>query len=80
MDRLCAPLTPVPTNKMRRRLPCVFFGKDYWDAVLNVPAMVDWGTISAGDLDLVFRTDSVDDAFDFLVESLESAGKHPDQV
>ena len=32
--------------------------------------MIEFGTISPGDVDLFFKTDSVDEAFDFLVKEL----------
>ena len=45
-------------------------GKEFWDNVLNLDFMVDFGTISAKDLDLFHRSDSVDDAFDYITRSL----------
>ena len=51
-------------------MPTVLFGKEYWTDVINVQAMVDWGTISAKDLNLFHVSDSVDDAFEFLVAEL----------
>ena len=48
----------------------MLFGTDYWDSILNLEPMVEYGTISPEDLDLFFRTDSVDEAYDYLVEQL----------
>lgn len=70
MDELAEVLTLRQTGKMKKPLPMVLFGKDYWDAVLNMEAMVEWGTISERDVALVHRTDSVEDAFDFLTRQL----------
>jgi predicted Rossmann-fold nucleotide-binding protein len=50
----------------------VLFGTDYWDSIMNLEKMVEWGTIAERDLQLVHRTDSVDDAFAFLVSALEA--------
>jgi uncharacterized protein (TIGR00730 family) len=72
MDELFEVLTLRQTGKMKKRLPMVLFGREYWDQVINLDAMVDWGVISERDLRLVHRTDSVDDAFDFLVRELEA--------
>ena len=38
---------------------------------MDLQKMVEWGTISEGDLSLFHPTDSIDDAFDFLVAELE---------
>ena len=70
MDELFEILTLVQTGKMRKRLPIVLLGTEYWDRVMNLEAMVEWGAIDRSDLELIHRTDSVDDAFDFLVREL----------
>ena len=46
-----------------------------WQSVINFQAMVDWGTISAKDLDLFFFTDDVDEALDFVQNGLIEAEK-----
>jgi hypothetical protein len=38
--------------------------------VINIEAMVEFGTIDRKDLDLYFKTDSVDDAFNYIVNDL----------
>jgi predicted Rossmann-fold nucleotide-binding protein len=65
-------VTLVQTLKIKKRLPIVLFGMEYWDKVLNFAPMVEFGTISAEDLNLFFRTDSVDDAYRYLVTELET--------
>ncbi|MEK9723486.1 MAG: lysine decarboxylase, partial [Rhodospirillaceae bacterium] len=57
---------------LRKSLPIVLFGTEFWDEVLNMEAMVKYGTIAEKDLDLVFKTDSLDDAFDYIVERLSA--------
>jgi predicted Rossmann-fold nucleotide-binding protein len=51
-------------------MPVVLVGGDYWNEVINFEAMVRHGTISAGDLDLMHRTDSVDEAFQWVTAQL----------
>jgi len=70
MDELFEVLTLLQTGKTRKRLPIVLFGPEYWDKVMNLQAMVDFGTIDAKDLDLMFKTGSVDEAFDYIVKEL----------
>ncbi len=72
LDELFEILTLRQTGKIKKKLPMVLFGTEYWDSIINLERMVEWGTIAERDLQLVHRTDSVDDAFDFLVNALES--------
>ena len=58
------------TRKIRKHLPIVLFGPDYWDKVVNWQALVDFGMIDPADLDLLYRTDSVDDAFEYVTRAL----------
>jgi len=51
-------------------MPVVLYGTEYWDEIMNLDAMVKYGTISPSDLELFYRTDSVDDAFEFITEKL----------
>jgi len=70
MDELFETMTLVQTNKIKKRLPIVLYGSEYWDAAFNLQAMVDYGTISPGDLDLMHRCDTIDEAFEFLTAEL----------
>ena len=70
LDELFESLTLIQTHKLNKPLPIVLYGKEFWDDVLNLDALVKHGTISPGDLDLFYKTDSVDDAFDFIVGQL----------
>jgi len=70
MDELFETLTLVQTGKIRKDLPIILFGDDYWDGVLNIDVMSQFGTISPKDLDLIHRSNTVDDAFEHLVSRL----------
>jgi uncharacterized protein (TIGR00730 family) len=70
LDELFESLTLVQTKKMKKPMPIVLFGTDYWNEVINFDALVRHGTISAEDLDLFHRTDSVDEAYEWLVREL----------
>ncbi len=75
-DELFETLTLVQTKKIRKRLPIVLFGKAFWDEVVNFDALVRHGTISAEDLSLFHRTDSVDEAFAYITEQLTTYALH----
>ena len=70
LDELFELLTLVQTEKIKKHMPIVLFGKDYWSEVINLKALERYGTISPGDEDLFFRTDSVDEAFDHITREL----------
>src|SRR6195256_3275914 len=67
LDELFELLTLVQTRKMRKPLPMVLFGTEYWRQVVDFDALVRHGMIGATDVELVHRTDSVDEAYDWLV-------------
>ena len=70
LDELFELLTLLQTRKIRKHLPVVLFGKKYWKDVVNFDALIQYGCISAQDLQLFYPTDSVDEAYDFLVDRL----------
>ncbi|MDX1566645.1 MAG: TIGR00730 family Rossman fold protein [Longimicrobiales bacterium] len=70
LDELFELLTLVQTRKVRKHLPIVLFGPDYWDEIVNFDALVEHGTISPEDTKLFFVTDSVDEAYDHLIRHL----------
>ncbi len=70
MDELMEVLTLVQTRKVVKHLPLVLYGPEFWDKVLNLQTMVDFGTISPEDVDLFHTSDDVDDAFEFITREL----------
>jgi uncharacterized protein (TIGR00730 family) len=70
LDEMMELLTLVQTRKLKKQIPIVLFGTEYWDDVLNFDALLRWGTISEEDLDLFKRMDDVDEGVGFLKEEL----------
>ena len=70
MDEFFEVLTLMQTGKLSKPIPIVLYGKEFWSDVLNLDALVKHGTISAEDMDLFFKTDTVDEAFDFITREL----------
>ena len=70
MDEFFEVMTLMQTKKLTKPIPIVLYGKEFWDDVLDMEALVRHGTIDAADLDLFFETDSVDEAFDFITTEL----------
>ena len=62
LDELSEALTLIQTKKIRQ-FPVVLMNKDYWEPFVEMlRTMVQAHTISAGDLDLMLVTDSIDEA------------------
>ncbi len=70
LDELMEVVTLVQTGKMTKPMPIVLFGTDYWDEVVDFNALVKHRTIDAADLKLMHRTNSVDEAFDWVTAQL----------
>jgi uncharacterized protein (TIGR00730 family) len=71
MDELFEVLTLIQTKKPRKAMPVVLFGKEFWDEIINFDALVRWGVVSPADLQIFLKTDSVDEAFDYVTSKLE---------
>jgi len=63
MDELFEALTLVQTQKLDRPMLVLLYGSDYWDSILRLEPMVQWGAIQPGDLSLFQRVDTPADAF-----------------
>lgn len=74
LDEFMEVVTLVQTLKIKKALPIVLFGKDFWSNVLNFQTLIDYGTISPDDIDLFFQTDSVDEAFEYVSTKLVEGG------
>jgi hypothetical protein len=70
LDELFEVLTLSQTGKSRKDIPVILYGNEYWDRVINLDALVEYGTIAPDDLNLIRRVDNVDAAFEFLREEL----------
>ncbi|MBN1918553.1 MAG: LOG family protein [Verrucomicrobia bacterium] len=70
MDELMEALTLVQTRKVTKPMTIVLYGSEYWDEVLNLDALVRWGTIAPEDLRLLHRVDDTEEAFNYLKDQL----------
>ena len=61
MDEFFEVITLIQTKKPRKTMPVVLFGNQYWDELIDFGAFVRWGTVSAEELQVFYKTDSVDD-------------------
>ena len=71
MDELFEVLTLIQTKKPNKNMPVILFGSEFWDEIIDFDALVRWGVVNAEDLEIFHKTDSVDDAFQYLTSKLE---------
>jgi len=67
LDELFEALTLIQTHKIDH-FPVIVMGTDFWRPMLDFfsESLIAEGTISPADMDLVFLTDSIDEAFDYI--------------
>jgi uncharacterized protein (TIGR00730 family) len=75
LDELTEVLTLAQTRKLSRRIPVILYGSEYWSEIINFPALVRHGMISAEDLELFQRADEPQQALQLLQACLDVGSK-----
>ena len=70
LDEMFEFLTLAQTRKLSKKLVVLLYGSDYWNEVLKLEPLAEWGAINEADLELICKVDSVDAAFDELKKHL----------
>jgi hypothetical protein len=65
-DELFEILTLVQTDKLSKKIGVVLYGREYWDQVLHLEPMAEWGAIAEKDLELLHFAETPSEAFDHL--------------
>ena len=66
LDEMFEILTLAQTQKLSKQLGVFIYGREYWEAILDLKPMEEWGAISPNDLDLLKWVDTPDEAFEQL--------------
>lgn len=76
MDEFFEVVTLIQTQKIRKKLPIVLYGKDFWDGLINFEKFADMGVISPGDVDLFKIIDDVDETQEYLIRKISEYKIH----
>ena len=71
LDELMELLTLIQTKKIRKRLPIVLYGKEFWQKVINWNYLTEIGVISAEDLELFHISDDIGDTYKYVTNFIE---------
>jgi len=70
MDELWEFLTLMQTHKLGHRATIVLYGRKFWNKAINFRLLLETGTVSEEDLELVHYADTPQEAFELLKQRL----------
>jgi len=70
LDEMFEILTLMQTEKLGEKIQIVLYGSEYWDPILNLQPMAEWGAIAEEDTALIKRADTPEQAFTLLKDHL----------
>ncbi len=79
LDEMFELLTLVQTQKLAAKIDVILYGTEYWNQILNMKPMIEWGAISARDLDALHPANTPEEAFERLRDHLTRHHLEPDR-
>ena len=70
LDEMFEILTLMQTEKLAKQIQIVLYGTEYWDRILHLEPMAEWGAIGSQDLALLQRADTPAEASELLKSHL----------
>jgi uncharacterized protein (TIGR00730 family) len=70
LDEMFEILTLMQTDKLAKQIQIILYGTEYWDPMLNLEPMEEWGAIGAHDRELLQRANTPTEAFELLKKHL----------
>lgn len=67
MDELFETLTLIQTGRMER-VPVILFGKEFWSRAIDIDYLVEQGTVSPGDENIIDYVDTAEEAWNIVKE------------
>jgi hypothetical protein len=71
LDEMFEILTLAQTDKLSKKIAVILYGREYWEQVISLEPMSEWGAIAEKDKDLLKYADTPDEAFGQLQTHLE---------
>jgi uncharacterized protein (TIGR00730 family) len=66
LDEMFEILTLMQTQKLAKQIQIILYGSEYWDPILSLEPLAEWGAIGDRDIDLLTRADAPEAAFELL--------------
>jgi uncharacterized protein (TIGR00730 family) len=66
LDEMFEILTLAQTQKLSKQMCVILYGREYWEPILNLKPMAEWGAINSADLELMRWVDSPEEALEQL--------------
>ena len=70
MDELFEVLTLLQTDKIKKKMTVVLYGRDHWEKTINFSNLLKLGLISPKDVRLFKFADTPEEAYEYLVKEL----------
>ncbi len=75
-DELMEVLTLLQTHKLRKKITVVLYGKEFWNKVIDIDALIRLRLVSPSDVGLFTYANSPEEAFKYLVKELRKNYPH----
>lgn len=75
LDELFEVLCLIQTGKIKP-IPVLLFGREYWERIVDFPALVDEGVVEADDLEIFSYVETAEEAWQLLEPVLSATCKH----
>jgi len=66
LDEMFEILTLMQTEKLAKQIQIILYGNDYWEQILRVDPMAEWGAIGPADIHLLTPANTPEQAFELL--------------
>jgi hypothetical protein len=66
LDEMFEIVTLAQTQKLSKQIGVFMYGREYWDEVLDLEPLAEWGAINPADLELLKWVNTPDEAFEQL--------------
>ena len=77
LDEMFEILTLMQTEKLAKQIQIILYGEEYWNRILDLDPMLEWGAIASRDMRLLQRASTPQEAFDLLKAHLTAHHLEP---